>query len=161
MIKLKLNEMLESRGKSAYALHIDSGKKLHQSVISKIRKNESKALQIDTLDLLCKLLECQPADLIVYESGDTTQNVSTTQNVERATQSAKHTQNVHTTQFASDNENEFTMTSAEAGKILDLHPRTVREKAEKGELKGKQGKQKHWFFRRVDVLGFKMQRDKE
>jgi hypothetical protein len=27
----------------------------------------------------------------------------------------------------------------------------VREKAEKGELRGKQGKQNHWFFRQTDV----------
>jgi putative transcriptional regulator len=88
MIKLKLNEMLETRGMSAYALHVKSKKRLHQSVISKIKNNDSKALQLGTLDMLCKLLDCQPADLIVYESGDTTQSESTTQNVERATQSA-------------------------------------------------------------------------
>ncbi len=121
MIKLKLDEMLKTRGLTAYGLHVKSektdkkgkpildkkGKKtysLHQSVISKIKNNKSKALQLDILDVLCELLDCQPADLIVYES--TTQIASTTQIVERATtQTAKHTQNAHTTQTASDNEN--------------------------------------------------------
>ncbi len=125
--------MLETRGMSAYGLHVksletdekdkpildDKGKKkyrLHQSVISKIKNNDSKALQLDTLDMLCKLLDCQPADLMIYESttqsASTTQNVPRatqsakhTQNVSRATQSAKHTQNVNTTQSASDNKN--------------------------------------------------------
>jgi putative transcriptional regulator len=154
MIRLKLNEMLETRGMSAYALHVKSKKKLHQSVISKIKNNDSKALQLDTLDMLCELLDCQPADLIVYES--------TTQIVERATQSAKHTQNTNTTQTASDNANEYTMTAKDAGKVLDLHPRTVREYAQKGLLKGKQDEiTKHWFFRSWDVGEFQMTRGKE
>jgi hypothetical protein len=46
---------------------------------------------------------------------------------------------------------EYNLTTKDAGKILDLNPRTVREKAEKGELRGKQGKQNHWFFRQTDV----------
>jgi DNA-binding Xre family transcriptional regulator len=58
-------------------------------------------------------------------------------------------------------DNEFSLTSAEVGLMLGLKPRTVREYAEKDLLKGKQGKQNHWFFRRVDVLEFKAQRDKE
>ncbi len=64
-------------------------------------------------------------------------------------------------QSASDNENEFTMTTADAGKALGLKPRTVREYAEKGLLKGKQGKQNHWFFRSWDVGEFQMTRGKE
>ncbi len=92
--------MLEKRGLTAYALHVKSRKdgkfRLHQSVISKIKHNKSKALQIEILDLLCELLECQPADLIVYESA--TQIAFTTQNVERATQNVEHTQSVNATQ---------------------------------------------------------------
>ncbi len=104
--------MLEKQGLTAYGLHVKSlvtdesgkavldehGKKkyrLHQSVISKIKNNKSKALQLDILDLLCSLLDCQPADLMIYES--------TTQNVARPTQNAKHIQSVNTTQSASDN----------------------------------------------------------
>jgi putative transcriptional regulator len=162
MIRLKLNEILEKRGMSAYALHIKSKKKLHQSVISKIKNNDSKALQLDTLDMLCKLLDCQPADLIVYES--------TTQNVERATQSTKHTQttkhtqNVNTTQSASDNEYNLTVKDVEnllKSNGLSLKPRTIREKAAKGELHGKQGKQDHWFFRQSDVSKYWATRGKE
>lgn len=99
--------MLEKRGMSAYALHKQSG--LHQSVISKIKNNKSKALQLDVLDTLCAALNCQPADLIVYESEITTQTASATQN-ESTTQNTpttqiveRTTQNVHTTQPATDN----------------------------------------------------------
>ncbi len=144
MIRLKLNEMLETRGLTAYGLHVKSkgkGKKakarLHQSVISKIRHNKSKALQLDILDVLCELLNCQPADLIVYES---------------------------TTQTASDNEYDLTVddvVSLLESNGLSLKSRTVREKAKKGELHGKQGKQNHWFFRHSDVSKYWVTRGKE
>ncbi len=94
MIKFTLKELLEKRGMTAYALHTKSDKKLHQSVIGKIKNNESKALNLDTLDMICKFLECEPQDLISYVS----------ENVARATQNTKHTQNENTTQSASDNE---------------------------------------------------------
>jgi hypothetical protein len=62
---------------------------------------------------------------------------------------------------ATDNENEFTMTTADAAKVLELSPRQVRTYAERGELHGKQGKQSHWFFRQSDVGKFWATRDKE
>lgn len=49
---------------------------------------------------------------------------------------------------------EYNLTTAEAGELLNLKPRTVRENAEKGLLHGKQGKQNHWFFRRSDIDNF-------
>lgn len=65
MIILKLDDLLKERNLTAYALHKKSG--LHQSVIAKIRHNQSKALQIDVLDKLCESLECEAGDLIKYE----------------------------------------------------------------------------------------------
>jgi DNA-binding Xre family transcriptional regulator/predicted DNA-binding transcriptional regulator AlpA len=137
MIKLKLNEMLETRGLTAYGLHVKSkgkGKKakarLHQSVISKIKNNKSKALQLDILSVLCELLDCQPADLMIYEP--TTRNASTTQNVARATQSAKHTQNANTTQFVSDNER--LLTTADIAERLGLSKKSVTDYINKGIL---------------------------
>jgi putative transcriptional regulator len=59
-------------------------------------------------------------------------------------------------QVASDNE--YVLTTAAAGELLNLSPRSVRENAEKGLLHGKQGKQSHWFFRRSDVDNFIAQR---
>ncbi len=185
MIKLKLDEMLTKRNMSAYALHINSGKRLHQSVISKIKNNDSKHLKLETLDLLCELLECQPGDLITYENGSATQSVNaTTQIVERATQNVKQTAPLNGFEAVkakkkelrikekseresgkvfnnsileivnSSSDNEYTLTTAAAGELLNLSPRSVRENAEKGLLPGKQGKQSHWYFRRSDVDGF-------
>jgi putative transcriptional regulator len=202
MIKLKLDEMLREKNMTAYALHIKSG--LHQSVISKIKRNMSKALQLDVLDTLCKALECQPGDLMTCENEDATQGVNTqivntTQIVERATQNVKQSAPVASGRWAelqavrkpakgkkpkqetltaedfapsksfdndlshnysvleivnSSSDNEYTLTTKDAGELLGLNPRTVRENAEKGLLHGKQGKQSHWFFRRSDIDGF-------
>jgi putative transcriptional regulator len=167
MIKLKLDEMLREKNMTAYALHIKSG--LHQSVISKIKRNLSKALQLDVLDTLCKALECQPGDLMTCENesatqavntqsvNDTqsvkvsgaTQSVNTTQNVERATQS------VYATQSASDNE---IIGSVEVASILGINQSLVTRYAKEGRLKGQQGrkgtKRNVWTFRRSDVLEF-------
>jgi putative transcriptional regulator len=159
MIRLKLNEMLENRGMSAYALHIKSDKKLHQSVISKIKNNDSKALQLDTLSMLCKLLDCQPADLIVYESGDTTQSASTTQDVARATQSAKHTQNVNTTQLnnASDNDNvmSFHDTLVELERIgKSKSDSSLRRYLKSGKLKGELITGNLWQIKKPDFENF-------
>jgi putative transcriptional regulator len=162
MIKLKLDEMLEKRGMSAYALHKQSG--LHQSVISKIKNNKSKALQLDVLDTLCAALNCQPADLIVYESEITTQtasatqnesntqNTSTTQIVERATQ------NANTTQNASDNA-EWLSTNAVAER-LKISRKSVNDYILDGKLPATKGKDipnhkgngTHNFIKLDDVL---------
>ncbi len=143
MIRLKLNEMLEKRGLTAYALHVKSRKdgkfRLHQSVISKIKHNKSKALQIDILDLLCELLECQPSDLIVYEGG------TTTRIVERATQNVEHTQSVNTTQ----NVISFNDAVSRLGKADS----SVRRYLSKGKLKGEKVNG-NWRILESDLLEF-------
>ncbi len=143
MIRLKLNEMLEKRGLTAYALHVKSKKdgkfRLHQSVISKIKHNKSKALQIEILDLLCELLECQPADLIIYEGG------TTTRIVERPTQNVEHTQSANATQ----NVISFNDAVLRLGKADS----SVRRYLSKGKLKGKKVNQ-NWHILESDLLEF-------
>jgi putative transcriptional regulator len=158
MIKLKLDEMLREKNMTAYALHIKSG--LHQSVISKIKRNMSKALQLDVLDTLCKALDCQPGELIAYENesatqGVNTQIVDTTQIVERATQNV-NTQNVNATQNASDNELLSTVAVAER---LNVSRKSVNDYIISGKLRAVKGKQNHNFIRESDLLEFIAQRD--
>ncbi len=147
MIRLKLNEMLEKRGLTAYALHVKSRKdgkfRLHQSVISKIRHNKSRALQLDILDLLCELLECQPSDLIVYESA--TQIAFTTQNVERATQNVEHTQSVNATQNV--------ISFSDAVSRLDKADSSVRRYLNSGRLKGEKVNG-NWRILESDLIEF-------
>jgi putative transcriptional regulator len=153
MIKLKLDEMLREKNITAYALHIKSG--LHQSVISKIKRNMSKALQLDVLDTLCKALDCQPGELIAYENesatqGVNTQIVDTTQIVERATQSV-NTQNVNATQNASDNE---LLSTVQVAERLNVSRKSVNDYILSGKLRAVKGKQNHNFILESDLLAF-------
>jgi putative transcriptional regulator len=66
VIILKLNEVLDAKGKTAYQVAKATG--LHQSVISKIRRSEVKMIALDVLDKLCDELDCKPSDLIVHQS---------------------------------------------------------------------------------------------
>jgi hypothetical protein len=123
--------------------------------------------------------------------GVNTQIVNTTQNVERATQNVKQTAPLNGFEAVkakkkqlrikekseresgkvfnnsileivnNSSDNEYVLTTAAAGELLNLSPRSVRENAEKGLLPGKQGKQSHWFFRRSDVDEYKARRGQE
>lgn len=63
MIKYsKLFALLESEGKSATNWLRQEG--VHPSVVNKLRKNER--VNTDTIDRLCRLLDCQPGDLMEY-----------------------------------------------------------------------------------------------
>lgn len=64
MIEIKLEQLLEKRGLTAYALSKQTG--LHQSVLSKLKSNSTKALRIDVLDKICEALECQPGELLSF-----------------------------------------------------------------------------------------------
>jgi putative transcriptional regulator len=141
MIKLKLDEVLREKNLTAYALHKASG--LHQSVISKIKNNLSKALQLDVLDTLCAALECQPADLIVYESEIATQSVKPTQNVDA-------TRIVDATQSASDS---GFLTFNDVVRRLGKSDSSVRRYLQSNRLKGEQVKGQ-WQILPIDLIEF-------
>jgi putative transcriptional regulator len=66
VIILTLDEVLKKKGKTAYQVAKSTG--LHQSVVSKLRRNEAKMIALDVLDRLCDELDCKPSDLIVHQS---------------------------------------------------------------------------------------------
>jgi putative transcriptional regulator len=66
VIILTLDEVLKEKGKTAYQVAKSTG--LHQSVVSKLRRNEAKMIALDVLDRLCDELDCKPSDLIVHRS---------------------------------------------------------------------------------------------
>jgi putative transcriptional regulator len=70
MITLKLEEVLTKKGKTAY--EVAKNTRLHQSVISKIRRNEAKMIGLDVLNMLCEELDCEPSDLISFTSSKPT-----------------------------------------------------------------------------------------
>jgi putative transcriptional regulator len=148
MITLKLDKLLTERNLTAYALAKKTG--LHQSVISKIRRNESQALRLDVLGRLCVALECKPGDLIVSDNRTTTRNVDATRNTDA-------TRNVDAAR------NEKQTSSSNSGGLLTLHQvaerlglsrKSVNDYVNKGNLRATKGKQNHNFVSEADLQDF-------
>ncbi|HAB60189.1 MAG TPA: XRE family transcriptional regulator [Lachnospiraceae bacterium] len=67
MIKYdKLFELLKERGHSSNYWLRQNG--LHSATVSKLRKNER--INTDTINTICRLLNCQPADILEYVPDD-------------------------------------------------------------------------------------------
>lgn len=66
MIEIRLEQLLNERGMTAYALAKQAG--LHQSVIGKFRHNRAKAVRLDVLERICDALECEPGDLLIKKA---------------------------------------------------------------------------------------------
>ncbi len=154
MIILRLDELLTERNLTAYALAKKTG--LHQSVISKIRRNESQALRLDVLDKLCVALECQPGDLIVSDNRITTRNVDATRNV-IAAGNTDATQNVDATRNEkklSVSNSDGLLTLVEVAERLGLSRKRVNDYVNKGKLPATKGKQGHNFVSEADLQEF-------
>lgn len=64
--KIDILEALKAKGYSTYSLRRE--KVLSESTIQKLRKGEGIAW--DNIETLCRLLDCQPADLMEYVKDD-------------------------------------------------------------------------------------------
>jgi DNA-binding Xre family transcriptional regulator len=66
VIKIRIREVAESRGiTTAYQLQKLTG--VQATVAAKWYKNDLKLIAIETIDLLCKKLNCTPNDLLVVK----------------------------------------------------------------------------------------------
>lgn len=63
MIRLQLNELLEEREQTIYWLWKQTG--IRYATIWQMGKGEVARLNLDVLDRVCEVLECQPGDLLV------------------------------------------------------------------------------------------------
>ncbi|MGA9773461.1 MAG: helix-turn-helix transcriptional regulator [Blastocatellia bacterium] len=61
-VELRINEMLEDRGKSAYWLAKEL--EMNHGNLYSYRKNRVKAINLELLARMCELLECDIADLM-------------------------------------------------------------------------------------------------
>lgn len=64
-IKILLNEVMAKRKMSLNELSDKVGITL--SNLSILKNQKAKAIRLSTLAAICKALDCQPADIIVYE----------------------------------------------------------------------------------------------
>ena len=62
-VELRIDELLENRGKSAYWLAKELG--MGHGNLYVYRKSKVKAMNLDLLARMCELLECDIADLMV------------------------------------------------------------------------------------------------
>lgn len=66
VIKLRLQELLEGRGRTLYWLSMQSG--VRYATVWKLNRGEVGRLNLDALDRICEALDCQPGDLLVRET---------------------------------------------------------------------------------------------
>jgi putative transcriptional regulator len=65
MIQVKLRDVLESRGRSRYWLAQETG--LQFKTLARIERAESSnRIELSTLDKICRALQCQPGDILVW-----------------------------------------------------------------------------------------------
>ena len=61
VMKLRIKEILEQKGKSKYWLYIQLG--LSYQNFNKIINNQTTSIKFENLKALCEILECTPNDL--------------------------------------------------------------------------------------------------
>lgn len=67
-IYLNLNKLITERGMTSKELAERIG--ITQANLSHIRTGQVKAIRFSTLNELCRLLECEPGDIIKYRPDD-------------------------------------------------------------------------------------------
>lgn len=65
MIRFNLEALLEERGKTRYWLAKRSGMS-HQNV-TKMTRNDTKGIRLETIEIFCQVLNCTPNDLFVID----------------------------------------------------------------------------------------------
>lgn len=183
-IKSQVRSVAEKNGlTSSYYLqkHLD----VAPTVAVNLWNDDVTRFSVEILELLCEKFNCDVADLLVYTSdtkcskpapapesvkGESVKAVDISElktmdvdevfdHLRKKISSGKGFSHSVLDIVQSSSDNEYILTTAAAGELLNLSPRSVRENAEKGLLPGKQGKQNHWFFRRSDVAEYKARRD--
>ncbi|GFE96834.1 MULTISPECIES: helix-turn-helix domain-containing protein [unclassified Gluconobacter] len=66
-VLVKLDELLRERGMSLTELSEKVG--LTLANLSILKTGKAKAIRFSTLEALCRVLECQPGDLLRYSGG--------------------------------------------------------------------------------------------
>ena len=67
----RLDELLEARGMTLTALADEVGVTVVN--LSILKNQRAKAIRFSTLEAICRVLECQPGDIIEYRPEETTE----------------------------------------------------------------------------------------
>ena len=68
MIEINLDVMMAKRKISLKELSERVG--ITEANLSILKNNKAKAIRFSTLEALCRVLDCQPADLMVFTNGE-------------------------------------------------------------------------------------------
>lgn len=63
MVTLRIDELLDSRGHTAYWLGKETG--INHATISQLRNGNLKAIRFDYIEKICEALDCEPGDFII------------------------------------------------------------------------------------------------
>jgi putative transcriptional regulator len=66
MIKLRIKEILEQKGRSKYWLYKQMG--MSYQNFNKLINNETSSIKYTNLETICDILECTPGDLFDYKT---------------------------------------------------------------------------------------------
>jgi putative transcriptional regulator len=147
VITVKLKKLLEERGKSIFQLHKETN--ITYPTLHKMASGKGEGISFKVLEKLCEKLECFPSDLLFYEPNTAPQTVKP-QTVKVDPEKPASQPETPETPETMASEGDL-LTVEQAAKLLNRSPRQVRTYAKEGILKGKQGKQSHWFFNPADV----------
>ncbi len=68
MIKIRVLELLEQKGKSKYWLYKQLG--MSYQNFSKMINNETKSIRYENIETLCLLFECTPNELFEFSDNE-------------------------------------------------------------------------------------------
>ena len=67
MIEIRVDELLEARGRTFYWLAKETG--ISHSTLWRLKKGKSVGINFNTLESMCQALECQPGDVLTLANG--------------------------------------------------------------------------------------------
>ncbi len=146
MIKLSIKEMAIKQGiKTAYQLQ--KRMNLQPSQAAKLYRNDLKMIGLDTLDNLCKCLDCEPSDILKYSSGR-----AKARNTVTELPNAKES-------ITSNDDSSDLLTTKQVAAELGLSRKRINDFIVSGELKAVKGKQNHNFVSVAEFERFKATRN--
>lgn len=64
MIEIRIDELLGDRGRTFYWLANETG--ISHTTLWRLKKGKALGMNFETLDKMCKVLKCQPGDLLSH-----------------------------------------------------------------------------------------------
>jgi putative transcriptional regulator len=67
VIGIRINELLEERGRTFYWLAKETG--ISHTTLWRLKKGKALGINFDTLESICRALDCQPGDILRMGNG--------------------------------------------------------------------------------------------